>query len=155
MVWAPIITMTITGTIAGFRVGREKGRPRPGAALGFLSGLIGFLAIWLIPRTPQARQEHLAVGFSGAALILAAACTSCGASAGGSANGPLTPRQLLLAAANQALRRAISPFRDMERNGWRMSSIRVIVRYIAVVSLAALGVSGVVAGALPASAAVN
>ena len=55
MGWAPIITMTITGTIAGFRVGREKGRPRPGAALGFLSGLIGFLAIWLIPRTPQAR----------------------------------------------------------------------------------------------------
>ena len=37
-----------------------------------------------------------------------------------------------------------------------MSSIRVIVRYIAVVvSLAALGVSGVVAGALPASAAEN
>ena len=60
MGWAPIITMTITGTIAGFRVGREKGRPRPGAALGFLSGLIGFLAIWLIPRTPQAKQEHIA-----------------------------------------------------------------------------------------------
>src|SRR6516225_474867 len=154
MVWAPIITMTIIGTILGFRVGRERGRPKLGVTLGSVFGLIGVLAIWLIPRTPQAKQEHIAVGFSGAALILAAACTSCGASASSSANGPLTPRQLLLAAANQALRPAISPFRDMERNGWRMSSIRVIVRYIAVVvSLAALGVSGVVAGALPASAA--
>ena len=60
MEWAPIITMTIIGTIAGFRVGRDRGRPRLGVTLGFLFGLIGVLAIWLIPRTPQAKQEHLA-----------------------------------------------------------------------------------------------
>ena len=60
MDWAAIITMTIIGTIAGFRVGRDRGRPRLGVTLGFLFGLIGVLAIWLIPRTPQAKQEHLA-----------------------------------------------------------------------------------------------
>ena len=60
MDWAPIITMTIIETIVGFRVGRERGRPKLGATLGFLFGLIGVLAIWLIPRTPQAKQEHLA-----------------------------------------------------------------------------------------------
>ena len=60
MDWAAIITMTIIGTIVGFRVGRERGRPKLGATLGFLFGLIGVLAIWLTPRTPQARQEYLA-----------------------------------------------------------------------------------------------
>ena len=60
MVWAPIITMTIIGTILGFRVGRERGRPKLGVTLGFVFGLIGVLAIWLIPRTPQAKQEHIA-----------------------------------------------------------------------------------------------
>ena len=60
MVWAPIITMTIIGTILGFRVGRERGRPKLGVTLGFVFGLIGVLAIWLIPRTPQAKQEYLA-----------------------------------------------------------------------------------------------
>ena len=60
MDWAAIITMTIIGTIAGFRVGRDRGRPRLGATLGFLFGLTGVLAIWLIPRTPRVKQEHLA-----------------------------------------------------------------------------------------------
>jgi len=60
MDWAPIITMTIIGTIVGFRVGRDRGRPMLGVTLGFLFGLIGVLVIWLIPRTPQAKQEHLA-----------------------------------------------------------------------------------------------
>ena len=60
MNWAPIISTTIIGTIAGFRVGRARGRPKLGVTLGFLFGLIGVLAIWLIPRTPQAKQEHLA-----------------------------------------------------------------------------------------------
>ena len=60
MGWAPIITMTIIGTIVGFRVGRERGRPKLGVTLGFVFGLIGVLAIWLIPRTPQAKQEHIA-----------------------------------------------------------------------------------------------
>jgi len=60
MGWAPIVTMTIIGTIVGFRVGRDRGRPKLGVTLGFLFGLIGVLAIWLIPRTPQAKQEHLA-----------------------------------------------------------------------------------------------
>ena len=60
MDWAPIITMTIIGTIVGFRVGRDRGRPKLGVTLGFLFGLIGVLAIWLIPRTPQAKREHLA-----------------------------------------------------------------------------------------------
>ena len=60
MAWAPIITGTIIGTILGFRVGRERGRTKLGVTLGFLFGLIGVLAIWLIPRTPQAKQEHLA-----------------------------------------------------------------------------------------------
>ena len=60
MEWAPIITMTIIVTIVGFRVGRDRGRPKLGVTLGFLFGLIGVLAIWLIPRTPQAKQEHLA-----------------------------------------------------------------------------------------------
>jgi hypothetical protein len=42
---------------------------------------------------------------SASALVLAAACTSCGTSANtGSASAPLTPRQLLLAAATQAQR---------------------------------------------------
>ena len=44
-----------------------------------------------------------AAGLSAAALILAAACTSCGTPAGGgSASAPLTPRQALLTAATQA-----------------------------------------------------
>jgi len=60
MDWAPIIIPTIIMTIVGFRVGRERGRPKLGMTLGFLFGLIGVLAIWLIPRTPQAKQEHLA-----------------------------------------------------------------------------------------------
>jgi hypothetical protein len=60
MDWAPIITMTIIGTIVGFRVGRARGRPKLGVILGFLFGLIGVLVIWLIPRTPQTKQEHLA-----------------------------------------------------------------------------------------------
>lgn len=60
MLWLPIITVTIIETIAGFRVGRKRGRPKLGATLGFLFGLIGILAIWLIPRTPQAKQEYLA-----------------------------------------------------------------------------------------------
>ena len=60
MDWAPIITMTIIGTIVGFRVGRGRGRPKLGVTLGFLFGLIGVLAIWLIPRAGQAKQEHLA-----------------------------------------------------------------------------------------------
>jgi hypothetical protein len=60
MVWAPIITMTIIGTIFGIRVGRERGRPKLGVTLGFLFGLIGVLAIWLVPRTPQAKQDYLA-----------------------------------------------------------------------------------------------
>lgn len=60
MGWAPIITMTIIGTILGLRVGRERGRPKLGVTLGFLFGLIGVLAIWLTPRTPQAKQENLA-----------------------------------------------------------------------------------------------
>jgi len=59
MAWAPIITGTIIGTILGFRVGRERGRPKLGVTLGFLFGLIGVLAIWLIPRTPRAKQEYL------------------------------------------------------------------------------------------------
>lgn len=61
MDWAPFITMTIIGTIADFRAGRARGRPKPGVAiLGFLFGLIGVLAIWLIPRSPRAKREHLA-----------------------------------------------------------------------------------------------
>jgi hypothetical protein len=60
MDWAPIIAMTIIVTIVGFRVGRDRGRPKLGVTLGFLFGLIGVLAIWLIPRAPQAKQEHLA-----------------------------------------------------------------------------------------------
>ena len=60
MDWAPIITMTIIGTIVGLRVGRDRGHPKLGVTLGFLFGLIGVLAIWLIPRTLQAKQEHLA-----------------------------------------------------------------------------------------------
>ncbi len=60
MIWAPIIIMTIIGTIVGFRVGRERGRPKLGVTLGFLFGLIGVLAIWLIPGTPQAKQEYVA-----------------------------------------------------------------------------------------------
>ena len=60
MNWAPIITMTIIMTFVGFRVGRDRGRPKLGVTLGFLFGLIGVLAIWLIPRTPRAKQEHMA-----------------------------------------------------------------------------------------------
>ena len=60
MDWAPIITMTIIGTIADFQIGRARGRPKLGVTLGFLFGLIGVLAIWLIPRTSQAKQERLA-----------------------------------------------------------------------------------------------
>jgi len=60
MGWAPIIITTIIMTIVGFRVGRDRGRPKLGVTLGFLFGLIGVLAIWLIPRTAQAKQEHLA-----------------------------------------------------------------------------------------------
>ena len=48
-------------------------------------------------------QRACAVGLSAAALVLAAACSSGGTSAGGSpADAPLAPRQALLAAATQA-----------------------------------------------------
>ena len=60
MDWAPIIGTTIIWTIAGFRIGRARGRLKLGVTLGFLFGLIGVLAIWLIPRAGQAKQEHLA-----------------------------------------------------------------------------------------------
>jgi hypothetical protein len=54
-------------------------------------------------RRRPGRRRASAVGLSAAALVLAAACTSCGTSASsGSASAPLTPRQLLLAAATQA-----------------------------------------------------
>jgi hypothetical protein len=62
MDWPLIITMAIIGTIVGFGVGRKRGRPKPGVTLGFRFGLIGVLAIWLIPRAPQAQQEYLATG---------------------------------------------------------------------------------------------
>lgn len=53
-------------------------------------------------RRPGQRRAS-AASLSAAGLILAAACTSCGTSASsGSASAPLTPRQLLLAAATQA-----------------------------------------------------
>jgi hypothetical protein len=60
MGWAAILVMAVVWAIVGFQVGRERGRPKLGVTLGFLFSLIGVLAIWLIPRAPQAQQEYLA-----------------------------------------------------------------------------------------------